>query len=106
MRKENVASGAAPPTMKARKYLEAKTFCLGFPQYKEEAFNKTLRIMEAVRNGSIPYRGRSLASRNQIVKDLIVMGLALSGDERAIERMETKGFILPEVKHGDPRTVA
>jgi hypothetical protein len=94
MRKENVATGP-PSTMKERKYLSAKTFCLGFPRYKGEAFRRTLEVIEAVRAGKIPYRGRGIASRNQIIKDLVVYGLALSGNRQALSRMKQKGF-LPE----------
>ena len=104
MRKENVA---VRPSITERKYLNSKTFCLGFPQYKRDAFERTVRVIDAVRVGEIPYRGRGIGSRNQIVKDLIVYGLALKGNQQAINRMEQKGFEpVKEEEHGNTRTVA
>ena len=105
MRKENVATG--PPAMDERRYLKSKTFCLGFPQYKRDAFEQTVRVIDAVRAGEIPYRGRGLGSRNQIIKDLVVYGLVLSGNRQAKSRMEKIGFEpTKEVSHGNARAVA
>lgn len=76
-----------------RGYLKSRTFCLGFPKYKAELFNAVERVAAVVRAGVLPYRGSRRGSRNQILKDLIVCGLALDGNEQAIERQETRGFI-------------
>ena len=85
-----------------RGYIKSKTFCLGFPKYKEGLFADMERVVLAVRAGALPYRGSRRGSRNQVLKDLIVCGLAIDGNDQALERQGARGFIctLPSQSQG------
>ena len=80
-------------SLNERQYRKSKTFCLGFPTYKKGLFADVERVILAVRAGALPYRGSQRGTRNQVLKDLVVCGLAINGNDQAIERQETRGFV-------------
>ena len=74
-----------PTTAKKKaRYLEAETFCLGFPSYREDVYDEVERVMELAQSGVLPYDGASPApgrkpSRNQVIKALVAVGLNALG---------------------------
>ena len=69
---------------KGRAYLTAKPFCLGFPSYYEQLLHEVEAIGEGIRTGELAYSGSVRTSRNRLIRDLVVIGLARRGNKKAL----------------------
>ena len=73
-----------PTAKKKARYLQARTFCLGFPSYHEDVFAGVEHVLELAQTGVLPFRGATPApgrrpSRNQVIKGLVALGLETYG---------------------------